>query len=161
MSRFLLTLTSQNIKNFWAKVTKAGPDDCWLWTGGLSGDGYPAFGVGGRQFPGSHVALTLDGRPRPQPPFHHALHGDCSNPLCVNPAHLRWGSNDENVEDKTRLKRTNPRRGERSPLAKLSEADVRYIREAPRTGRELAKAFKVSPATISLIRNRRVWAHIS
>jgi hypothetical protein len=52
-------------------------------------------------------------------------------------------------------------RGSASGKAKLSEADVAYIRANPDnlSGRNLATRFKVSAATVSLIRNGRRWRH--
>jgi hypothetical protein len=156
-----LLLSARNIRNFWLKVDKRGPDECWPWIGARSGDDRPAFGVDGRQYAASHIALALDDRPRPPGPNDHALHGDCSNPACMNPAHLRWGSNLENVADKVRLGRLNHYKGESSPMAKLTEDAVRHIRSTRETGRALAAKYGVSPATICLIRKRRIWQHVA
>lgn len=153
-------LTPRNIRNFMRKVDRRGPDECWPWTGAKSGDGRGTFTVDGVMYASTHLALILDGRPRPAEPFHHALHGDCSEPLCHNPAHLRWGTNDENVADKLRLGRAAHQKPGWRPNTKITEDDVRYIRSSPLTGKALAQEFGISAAAVSLIRNRKVWADI-
>lgn len=54
-------------------------------------------------------------------------------------------------------------RGERHPKTKLTEDDVRAIRQARAAGAgstELAKRYNVSQPTISSIVHRRVWSHV-
>ena len=90
------TMTEELTQQFWGKVDKApghGPDgDCWVWTGATTHRGY------GRLWRrmATHIALEADGRPQPEGLF--ALHS-CDNPPCCNPAHLRWGTHAENVEE--------------------------------------------------------------
>lgn len=70
------------------------------------------------------------------------------------------------ASEETRRKMADARRGEKSPTAKLTEADVREIRslfdQMPRYGaaRELSAKFGVSPQMISLIVNRKSWKHV-
>ena len=56
-------------------------------------------------------------------------------------------------------------RGERSPMAKLTETDVRLIRSDYRRGgasmTSLAKAYGVSKSTILNIVNGRTWTHVA
>jgi hypothetical protein len=155
-----ITLNETEIMNYWSKVAVAGPNDCWLWTGATTKNGYGAFNAGRQQRVATHVALVLSGKPRPAAPEDVALHGDCSNPRCVNPNHLRWGTHKENAEDKYRLRRQNVPRGEQSGMAKLTDDQVRYIRSSERTGVELSKELGISRAMVSLIRNRIRWAHV-
>lgn len=82
---------------FWAKVRRAGPDDCWEFTGYRNRQGYGRIKRNGRIAPASWVALELDGQVRPTSE-HCALHS-CDNPPCCNPAHLRWGTQVENRRD--------------------------------------------------------------
>jgi hypothetical protein len=68
----------------------------------------------------------------------------CDNPRCVNPQHLRLGTNKENVADCIK-------RGRRA--AKLSKAQVLNIRSSTMTNRPLAAKYGVAASTISRIRS--------
>lgn len=40
--------THTDEQRFWARVDRAGPDECWLWTGPINYAGYGYFGTGSR-----------------------------------------------------------------------------------------------------------------
>lgn len=109
----------------------------------------------------SQAALILSGRPRPEPPNHYALHS-CDNPPCVNPAHLRWGTQAENGEDMRVRDRS--LRGERQHRARLTEAQVRDIRsrDYSRLGSkaEAAEEYGVSRSTVIAVLQGRSWKHL-
>lgn len=83
----------------------------------------------------------------------------CDNPPCCNPAHLRCGTQKENIEDKYTKGREDPRSGGRNHMAKLTGQQVAEIRSrvACERGVDLAREYGVSKATISEIKNRRHW----
>jgi hypothetical protein len=122
------------------------------------------------------MALAMTGQIRPSAD-HVAMHR-CDNPICVNPAHLSWGTVAENNEDrvwKARARRAAERSytaqltaqdtrrrtvTKRSHNAKLTAEDVRYIRSSPSTTLALAQELGVTNQCISRIRLRQTWRHI-
>lgn len=85
----------------------------------------------------------------------------CDNPRCINPDHLSLGTQSDNIQDAVRRGRHNPARGERSGSAKLTAADVRFIRESTLKQQELANMFGVRQGTISRIKGGSRWAHLT
>lgn len=76
---------------------RKGASECWGWSGSHNGVGYGKMRIRGRYRLATHVALECDGRPRPSPK-HVACH-TCDNPICTNPGHLWWGTEEENMQD--------------------------------------------------------------
>jgi hypothetical protein len=157
-----LLLSPEHIRNFWLKVRKAGPDDCWIWAGWRNSFGHGRFEVAGDKLLASHVALILSGQPRPKPPNDFALHGDtCESAACVNPAHLRWGTAQQNADDRDRLGRRTPPIGEGHGNSKLSEEQVRYARSRTDISqRAMARELGVTQPLIGAIRRREIWTHL-
>lgn len=114
---------------FWANVVVRGPDECWEWTGAKTDKGYAALSF--RR--GSHIALALAGKPRTA---RCALHS-CDNPGCVNPNHLRWGTDAENVADMVERKRHQANRKTHCVRGHAFEGDNLLVRrEGHRTCRK-------------------------
>jgi DNA-directed RNA polymerase specialized sigma24 family protein len=96
----------------------------------------------------------------PIPPGMCILHS-CDNPPCVRPDHLSVGTKRENNDDCTRKER---RRRVGTPLAKLSEEDVRNIRisyEEGQTQRDIAGRYEVTQVTISNVIRRRTYTYVT
>lgn len=93
--RPLPKFTEEQIKRFWPRVDKRGPEECRPWTGAVSAKGYGVF-FAGRSLNAHRTALILSsGVDSPL----LALHS-CDNRPCCNPAHLRWGTALDNETDK-------------------------------------------------------------
>jgi hypothetical protein len=70
----------------WAKVVKAGPDECWLWTGGVGQKGGPHASVGRKGFnPRRAIYEEANGVTLPRT---RQVSTTCKVPRCLNPAHL-------------------------------------------------------------------------
>jgi hypothetical protein len=84
----------------------------------------------------------------------------CDMPGCVNPDHLRLGTDIDNVADKVR--RNRQAHGRMSPSAKLTEVEVRHIRalKGQMTQRALASMFRVSKPVIMNIHHGKNWRHV-
>lgn len=80
------------------------------------------------------------------------------NKLNNNDWNLEWSTRLENVHHAVRNGLMC--KGETHGRSKLTEKEVLEIRKKKMNGRELAKLYNVSPALISLIINRKKWAHI-
>lgn len=110
--------------------------------------------AGNRHTLASHIALHLDGRPRPEGAS--ALHS-CDNPGCVNPAHLRWGTQAENIQDRVSRKRNGAAYGIRNASTKLSADEAREIFSDKRALKEIALDFGVSAPAVRAIKTGKTW----
>ncbi len=87
----------------------------------------------------------------------NVLHG-CDNPPCCNPAHLRLGTQAENIADC--IRRNRKAIGERTNTAKLTPAQIREIRASGALQSELARQFNVTQPLISMIKGGKLWTHV-
>lgn len=153
------------------KTNKNGPNGCWLWTGSLSHNGYGQ--ITARNAEGACISqrvhrIVLARATGVDRPDMFALHS-CDTPSCVNPDHLRWGRQSENVDDMWRRGRADYKHlceyiGTRNHNAKLNEEKVREIRARYASGgvymRELAAEFGVHSMTINCVVRRVTWRHV-
>lgn len=149
--------TPKFIKRFNAKINKTiNSNDCWIWLAGTNEKGYGRIFFNGKCLRAHRVAYELqhgtisDGL--------GVLHS-CDNPACCNPNHLSLGSNIDNVMDCVSKGRNT--RGHRHGLSKLTELDVRAIRNEYSFGENgygrLAKKYNVHENTILCVIRRITW----
>jgi len=150
---------TDEVARFWQKVHKT--PTCWYWTSAVDKDGYGLFQISQpRRTVRAHrmsYALNkgLDVRRLSEEVIRHS----CDIPGCVNPTHLLGGTTLDNVRDKMARGRFVVSRGN----AKLTEANVRSIRERLATGEtheSIAQSYGVSRPAISLIHEGRNWKHV-
>lgn len=148
---------------FRAKVDRRGVDECWLWRGTITVGGYGQFSVGARSA-GSVRAhrFAFELEIGPIPAGLQVCHR-CDVRACVNPAHLFLGTAAENQHDKGRKGRA--AKGEQNGGGgKLTESDVRSIRELLATGRSrqaIGEQFGVSGTEVGFIASGRHWSHVA
>jgi len=140
------------------------PNGCIEWTGCTNWDNYGmiGFSISGKnnQMIAHRLAyfLLVGSYPNELQVLH-----ECDNPLCVNPAHLWLGTHADNMEDKARKGRVKSVSRENNPHAKLTENDVREIRQSLSNGTrkiDLARRFGVSDACIHYIATEQTWKGI-
>jgi hypothetical protein len=128
---------------------------CHHWTGSIMPNGYGQIHSSGRTAYAHRVAWELANGPIPDGEF--VLH-NCDNRRCVNPAHLRLGSFQDNMDDMTgKLRHAH---GARNGHAKLTVAEVRLIRFMGGSHSSIAKHFGVTQSLVTMIRTRRIWKHV-
>ena len=148
------------MRRFWSKV-KRGPG-CWEWQA-ASRNGYGMFSVGGRKggmvsahrhvWEMSHTTI----------PEGKVICHTCDNRVCVRPSDLFIGTQQDNLQDasnKGRLKGNKTIKGERNPKSKLTEEQVRSIRDDDRQLRVIASDYGVTYGLIGMIKRRKIWKHI-
>lgn len=148
----------------WRQVSKGGPDDCWLWTGGGGNGRYGSIQSGGK---GSKHLLVhrvswelADGGSVPDGMV--VMH-KCDTPMCVNPAHLKLGTYAENTADMIAKgrKRTVAPVGNGNGKALLTPELVRYIRSSDKGQSELARELGVDKNTVRGVLIGRTWSHVT
>lgn len=164
-------------ERFWSKVDKKSSDECWPWIASRNADGYGNFLLDGRPEKAHRVVFLLVHGRWPQPCcLHSCPEGD--NPACCNPAHLREGTNSDNVSDREARGRggqdkrrgdrngryTKPERsarGERHGRARLNQGRVGYIRQKYAAGNTtllwLAKLLGVGKSTVYGVVSDSIW----
>lgn len=141
---------------FWLHVKKT--EACWLWTGAPADDGYGQFKVERKTVRAHRFSYTL----------HYGVEpGDlcvchaCDTPLCVRPAHLFLGTQQDNENDKLAKKRQ--ALGEKNGNAVLDALAVQRLRELRAAGssyRVLATEFGLDHTTVAQIVRRKTWRHV-
>lgn len=154
-------MDEHTIERFMNKVVLSN-DGCWNWIGCRDRKGYGEFksyrGASARAHRFSYSAFVGD------IPDGMCVCHKCDNRACVNPSHLFVGTNHDNVLDRHRKGRSviPDNRGSNNYNAKLTESDVRRIRELcnTMTDKEIAHEFNMSQNIINRIRNRVIWRHV-
>lgn len=142
---------ASRVTEFWSNVRRGREWDCWPWTGYEEG-GYGRFFWEGRMVGAHELALTFTTGERRTPGL-DTCHS-CNNPVCCNPAHLRFDTRASNVADMIAAGTA------RNGSTRLDPERVRVIRERYSRGAAqstLARDFEVAPSLISAIVRGRRW----
>lgn len=153
------------VNEFWKHVKKS--DGCWLWTYWQKGGskrrynyGFLNYGIGTKYIYAHRLSWMIHNPSRPIPKGMCVLHS-CDNPRCVNPEHLRIGTQQENIADT--ISRNRQAVGERVGGSKLSRREVLAIARVysnGRSSRSVAMEFGVSHHTVLSIKHRTSWKHV-
>lgn len=146
-------------ERFWKHVNKRGLDECWEWTGykPIPSQDYGALGTP-RILAHRYSWMLANGKDIPE--GLKVLHS-CDNPACVNPAHLRLGTQLDNIHDRDARGRRKPKMGEENPRAKLTWDKVRVARAKyiPRRGSIISLAIEcgISSSAMSCVIHNKTW----
>lgn len=152
-------------ERFWRYVEKS--PGCWTWTGGsMTKKGYGQIGLGGRgaKFILAH-RLSYQIHCGEIPEGMVVMHL-CDNPSCVNPEHLKTGTQSENIKHAVHSGRKSlpdlPHpQGIEHHKAKLDDDKVRWIRTCGKSIREMALELGVSKSTVERVKNGLRWTHVT
>ena len=138
--------------------------DCINWSKSLGHNGYGITTRNNKTYRAHRLAYC---------DYHNIDHSDikgqvvrhtCDNRKCVNPEHLVIGTHQDNMDDMKKRNRT--AKGEAHGRAKLSEVDIKTIRDRYIRGSKvhgllaIAKDFGVAFQTVSKIVNRHRWQSV-
>lgn len=142
---------------FWNKVNKT--EYCWNWIAGCDKDSYGLFKYYRKTRRASQICMIITHGGIPENLW--VLH-TCDNPKCVNPEHLYFGTPSQNNYDRENRGRGRCCKGSLNGANKLIEQQVLEIRTlfGKITGRKIAIKYNITPSSVSLIVNRKVWKHI-
>lgn len=119
---------------------------CWEWQGHRARNGYGKF----YDAESGHVVLAHRAyyeRHISAIPVGLQIDHLCRNRGCVNPEHLEVVEQTENVR--------------RGSSARFTPADVRMIRESPKSSYELARELDCDPSWLTKIRRREAWKDVA
>jgi hypothetical protein len=129
------------------------PSGCHIWIGGKSSSGYGTCGNAEKSRKAHHVAYERAYGPLPKSRSGHqdfVIMHLCDNRLCVNPSHLKLGSQLENIKDR-QDKRRQARRGANHRWNKITPECLERIKEAylfGAIGTDLANIYGVAHSVI-------------
>ncbi len=149
-----------------AWVAAGKPNECLLFDGFTNRRGYGRMRTGDKMVYVHRYALSLFAGPCPEGmEACHTTADICGNRHCFSPAHLRWGTREENEADKIADGTVSRQRGAFNGRAKLDDADVLEIRRKYAAGgtsqQQCAAEYGVSSTQIRNIIYRRKWADLN
>lgn len=148
---------------FWRYVEKT--ENCWIWTGrSRNKKGYGQLGGGGRG--ADHILahrLSYQMHHGPIPDGMVVMHS-CDNPSCVNPDHLRTGTQSENILEAFSKGRKNAKPphvfGDSCGASRLKETEAIEVLKSNEPTKMLAAKYGVSKSAIERVRNGKTWRHL-
>lgn len=146
------------------KIEFGAPSGCWLWNAPIGRNRYAQIRARGKKRKVHREAYEAANGVNSASGL--VVRHKCDTPLCVNPDHLETGTHADNMRDMADRGRNRQPKGEASGRAKLTEDNVReirdaYVRGSPSHGQDsLAQAFDVSRVLIGKIVRRKIWRHV-
>lgn len=157
-----MEFTESDLKRFWDKVDRRGPDECWEWKRALFWTGYGMARMNKKTSFAHRVSYEIN---KGAIPINMCICHRCDNRLCCNPAHLFLGTKAENNLDRDMKGRHVRIFGSAHGMSKLNESSIVEIRRRYAAGgithRELGIEFGVHKTSIGYIISREIWDHVT
>lgn len=159
----LNTPTVPQCYEYLLRAIEVDTDECIIWPYATS-VGYGTVGIPGakgKSVPCHRLACELKNGPPPSPK-HFARHGPCHNRACFNPRHISWGTAQQNSLDQ--IRDGTICRGENSANARLTERQIRQIRQLKNYGYrsvDIAREFGITARHLRNIVARTSWKHVT
>lgn len=155
-------ITDKKIIRFEMKYVCRLDTDCWEWIGSTKSGYGQYFGKEWANLAHRFSYMISNDDWNPELFVRHM----CHNRLCVNPDHLRQGTNEDNMQDCIDRgdDKVVTKHGEMHFNAKLTEEIVLYLREQARTGRtakSLSEELSLSESAVGRAIRGETWAHVS
>lgn len=148
-------ITKERIESKVEKVPEAG---CWIWMGATQVRGYGEILSSNRKMLAHRASYEAFVGPIPKGMY--VCHA-CDNVYCVNPNHLFLGTQKQNLQDMAAKGRST--RGEKNAMSKLTEDNIKEIRQLFVSGvscKKISKIFEVTTSCISKIKRKETWNHV-
>jgi hypothetical protein len=153
VAQALDNIDAKRAERFWSKVSRGGPDECWLWRGGTFTDGYGNYWYRGKGHLAHRIAYAIANG---SAPYGLLVCHSCDTKLCVNPHHLFVGRQRDNVHD-MELK---GRRGLRKSQFTQAQVDeMCTLRSRGWTYTSIGARYGVTKSTANRLINGRFRVH--
>lgn len=144
----LIQLTQSQTEQFCTLIdTSGGTDECWPWCGAQYANGYGDAGITGAH----RIAYFLANKKQPRS---KVVRHTCHNKLCCNPAHLKLGTQADNVQD-AKDRGTFPSKTRKKRVRLTQEQRQAIVDASPKKAKELARQFGINRTYIYAIRKKR------
>lgn len=152
----IIVIDSSIEERFNSKYVPEPNSGCWLWLGATDSRGYGQIRFNNKTSQAHRVSYML---------YNNCILDElcvlhtCDNPICVNPEHLKLGTQQDNLQDMYNKRRNV--KGEKSNFSKLKKHDILEIRNKYSSGhytqRDLAKEYNITQPGIWAIVNNINW----
>lgn len=139
---------AENLKSYFKEI---GEDECWIWQGSIDNKGYGRYWTDGKHVIAHRAVYELY---KGEIPKGMGLLHSCDKTLCVNPKHLKPGTQKDNIQDAVAKGRIAT--GQRHGMATLTDQEGREVRDLANCGlfsqRQIAFWYGIARATVSQIK---------